>query len=41
MTIRGFGDTRPIADNNLPEGREMNRRVEVRIAARSTSTAER
>lgn len=27
----GHGDTRPRADNNTPEGREKNRRVEVRL----------
>ena len=29
ITAQGFGSTRPIADNRSPEGRAMNRRVEI------------
>lgn len=31
MTTRGFGKSRPIADNATAEGRELNRRVELKV----------
>ena len=30
--VRGFGKTMPVADNDKPEGRQMNRRVEIVIS---------
>ncbi len=30
LVVRGFGSRRPMASNGLPEGRELNRRVEIK-----------
>ena len=34
LTWRGHGENDPVADNDTPEGREMNRRVVLRILER-------
>jgi len=31
IAMKGFGETRPVADNKTPEGRTRNRRAEVRV----------
>jgi hypothetical protein len=31
MVVEGRSDTQPLADNASPEGRRMNRRVEIRV----------
>jgi OOP family OmpA-OmpF porin len=33
LSVTGFGATRPVADNATEQGRELNRRVEVRVLA--------
>lgn len=31
LTVKGYGDTLPVAENDTPEGREKNRRLEFKI----------
>ena len=31
ITAVGYGETRPVASNDTPEGRQQNRRTEVKI----------
>src|SRR5262249_23173329 len=38
LTAKGFGDPRPIASNDTPDGRLQNRRTEFTLANNATST---
>jgi OOP family OmpA-OmpF porin len=39
LTARGYGQSRPVASNDHPDGRAQNRRIEFTVASRSTTTA--
>ncbi len=36
LSAAGYGDTRPVASNDTPQGRELNRRIDLVIEVRTT-----
>ena len=38
LTTQGYGETKPVASNDTPEGRLQNRRTEFTVAGSTTST---
>lgn len=41
MSILGFGTSKPVADNSTPDGRKLNRRVEVRLLSNNAASPAR
>ena len=39
ITARGEGEANPVATNTTPEGRQLNRRVEIQVTAKSVTDA--
>ena len=33
LTAKGYGETKPVADNKIEEGRSLNRRTEMRVVS--------
>lgn len=40
ISMAGYGDTHPVADNDTPEGRTKNRRVEISVSTNKQDIAE-
>jgi len=40
ISVSGFGDTQPLADNGTPEGRKKNRRVEISVVSPTQSISD-
>jgi outer membrane protein OmpA-like peptidoglycan-associated protein len=38
LTTQGYGETKPVASNDTPDGRLQNRRTEFAVAGPATTT---